>query len=131
MSDILETQIYNIVYPSDFKIRIMSVKDEDGQDIPYGSSDFPTRIVFIVMDNYGGSYKAIYDTDETKCVNIHIENEGTSEVPEYHIHIIVENYKLKGKLKMKVGIAKNDAVFQDDKWDAWDIARDLPINIVI
>lgn len=114
--------VEDIVFPSEFKIKITSVLDENGANIPYGSQDFPVHVNFVVMDNYGGTYLAIYDTEASKCKNVYVEDD--------HIFVVVQNYKLKGNLKIKVSIAKADDNFKDGTWDAWGKPTPLPANIV-
>ena len=115
-----ESTIIDIVFPSDFKIRINSLEGINSV-IPFENYPF---LQFLIIDNYGGSYKAIYNPiDHTK--NINVKTDGT------YLYVIVENYKLRGALKIKIGIAGTDSDFFDGKWNWYDSAKSLNVNIVL
>ena len=130
-----EILIEDIVFPSEFKINILSIKDEEGASHTYNewTSEGFTHLNFVIMDNYGGTYIASWDckyngqTYDYTFKNCVVEGEGSSAV----FYVIVQDYKLKGKLKMKVSVAKSDSAFRDNNWDAWSKPIDIPVNIIV
>lgn len=123
-----EIEIQQIVFPSDFKIRIKSVVDQERQAIEE-VRDYP-YLMFIILDNYGGSYKAIYSPNESERLNVEIKEEEIEGTTKEVLYVDVENYSLKGNLKIKIGTAVDDTAFKDNKWNWYGTIKDLPAIVV-
>lgn len=123
-----EIEIQQIVFPSDFKIRINSVVDQERQAIEE-VEDYP-YLIFIILDNYGGSYKAIYSPNESERLNVEIKEEEIEGTTKEVLYVDVENYSLKGNLKIKIGTAVDDMAFKDNKWNWYGKIQDLPAIVI-
>lgn len=123
-----EIEIQQIVFPSDFKIRINSVVDQERQAIEE-VEDYP-YLIFIILDNYGGSYKAIYSPNESERLNVEIKEEEIEGTTKEVLYVDVENYSLKGSLKIKIGTAVDDTAFKDNKWNWYGAIKDLPAVVI-
>lgn len=117
-----ESTIIDIVFPSDFKIRINSIVD--GEDTPIPFYEYP-YLIFLITDNYGGAYKAIYSPVESERINVEVDTDN--EI----VYVIGENYLLKGNLKIKIGVAVDDIAFKDNKWNWFGAAKDLNARIIV
>lgn len=123
-----EIEIQQIVFPSDFKIRINSVVDQERQAIEE-VEDYP-YLMFIILDNYGGSYKAIYSPNESERLNVEVKEEEIEGTTKEVLYVDVENYSLKGNLKIKIGTAVDDTAFKDNKWNWYGTIKDLPAVVI-
>ena len=94
-----------IIYPSDFKFRINKITDSEGTVLD--PSSYPC-LIFMLTDNFGGIHKCIYDPEGT-------ETTGAKMVDNV-LYITIENYKLKGKIKYKIGTKDPDESFNDGSW---------------
>ena len=121
-------EIQQIVFPSDFKIRINSLVDQERQAIEEVEA-YP-YLMFIILDNYGGSYKAIYSPNKSERLNVEIKDEKIEGTTKEVLYVDVENYSLKGNLKIKIGTAVDDTAFKDNKWNWYGTIKDLPAIVV-
>ena len=101
--------------PSDFKIRIESVKDIEGHDIDVAS----VYLLFVIIDKYGHRYEAISDPNGTDTKN--------TEIVEGVLYVAVENTKLEGCLLMSTGIRQADTTFPDGYCTTF--SKFQPINV--
>lgn len=108
----------DIVAPSDFKIRIKSIKDKDG--IVLQPSD--VYLYFVISDKYEHTYEAVWKKQDQGSVNVY-EEDGM-------LYIVVQNYNLKGQLFLKVGTATEDDHFKDNLWNWWSSPKTLQTNII-
>lgn len=104
-----------IIYPSDFKFKINSISDSQGTVIPPDS--YP-KLIFMISDNYGGIHKCIYDPSG--------EESTGAKIVDGILYITVENYKLKGKIKYKIGTVDPDASFNDGSWKWYGEWKEVP-----
>lgn len=98
----------DIIFPSDIKIRITSIKDAEG-NILQPSDIF---LIFHIKDNNGNDYFAISDPEGTETKNTKIE--------DGYLYVAIENYKLRGNLNWKIGTKVADSVFPDGYWQWFD-----------
>lgn len=94
-----------IVFPSDIKLKINSVRDSEGTVI--SPSNYP-YLIFSFVDDFGGAYRCIYDPAGT--------NSSGAKLVDDVLYVTIEQYKLKGKLSFKVGTKEGDEAFNDGSW---------------
>lgn len=94
-----------IIFPSDFKIRINKITDADGTVL--NPDEYPF-LLFLVVDDFGGMHKCIWDPNGVKTYGAAMEDDV--------LYFTIENYKLKGKLRYKIGTQEPDASFEDGNW---------------
>lgn len=98
----------DIIFPSDFKIRVTSILDN--QTPPVEVLPDEIFLIFKIADKSGGEYTAISDPEGDKSINTVINpNDGL-------LYITVEHYKLKGELYWKIGTKISDNDFKDGDW---------------
>lgn len=108
----------NIVFPSDIKLKVNSLKDKDGNDIDVMS----VFLVFDIFDQYHNHYYATSDPEGAKSKNTYFDGE--------YLFVLIENYKLKGELYWKVGVVGEDESFPDGNQKTWGKCQKLNINII-
>lgn len=107
----------NIVFPSDIKLKVNSLKDKDGNDIDVMS----VFLIFDIFDIYNNHYYAVSDPEGVKTHNTYFDGNN--------LYVVIENYKLRGELSWKVGIVSDDEMFEDGNQKTWGKCQKLNINI--
>lgn len=103
---------------SDFKLRVNSVKDNEGNDIDVSSA----YLIFKIKDIFGHSYEAISDPNGTGTKN--------TEIVDGVLYVAVENYQLQGCLAMSTGIRGADTVFPDGYCTTFSEYKPINIELV-
>lgn len=104
-----------IISPSDFKLRITSITDTEGNTL----SPSEVYLRFIITARYGSPYECLWTKNPRTSKNIEYDAENDT------LYLIIENYNLKGQVSMKVGTAIEDSAFKDGMWNWW--AKEKPI----
>lgn len=110
----------DIVAPSDFKIKIKSIKDNTGQVL--NPSD--VYLYFIISDKYEHTYEAKWMKDNADSVNVYLDEQDGL------LYVVVQDYNLKGQLFIKIGTAADDDHFKDNLWNWWDTPKSLNTKII-
>lgn len=108
----------NVVFPSDIKLKINSVKDIEGNPIDITE----VFLIFDIFDIYNNHYYAVSDPEGVKSKNTYFD--GTN------LFVLIEKYKLRGELSWKVGIVSEDESFPDYNCKTWGKCQKLNINII-
>ena len=109
-----------IIYPSEIKIKIPVITDGEGNIVPV--QDYP-YMKFLFIDDYNCIYECIYDPEGTHSKGAKI-SDGT-------LYLTIESgYKLKGRLRYKIGVRISDDVFSDGEWEWFGEFKNAGINVV-
>ena len=98
----------DIITPSDFKIRITRILDNN--ETPYEINPYDVYLIFKIVDKGGNEYIAISDPFGNNSKNTVINSEDGK------LYVVVENYRLKGELSWKIGTKVPDSDFKDGEW---------------
>ena len=111
-----------IIAPSDFKIFLEHVRDEeDLVDIPLDT----TAVMFVFFDSYGNQYKCVHNPFEENA-----NQNCISDLENNTLTLVFQNYKLRDGLSVKTGTSIEDAEFSDGKWDSFDDSKRIAVKIL-
>lgn len=110
-----------IVSPSDFKLKITSITDTEGNSV----SPSEVYLKFIVSTRYGNPYECVWTKNPETSKNIEYDAENDI------LYLIVEDYELKGQVMLQVGTAIEDSAFKDGMWNWWAKAKPITNVIII
>lgn len=112
--------LVTVTAPTFFKIELGNdITDKSGNPIDLSSAG----LVFVFADNYSNTYKCIYNPFEPdQSQNIfYDENEGLT--------LIFQNYKLRDRIKVKMGVITSDSAYNGGQCEAWDGFEQIKISI--
>lgn len=112
--------LVTVTAPTYFKIELgKNITDKSGNPIDLSA----TGLVFNFADNYGNFYKCVHNPfDPSGSRNVYYdENSG--------ITLLFQEYKLRDRIKVKMGVVTLDSVYDDGKSNSWDECEQ--INLII
>lgn len=112
--------LVTVTAPTYFKIELgKNITDKSGNPIDLSSAG----LLFIFTDNYANVYKCIHNPfDPGASLNtFYDENEGLT--------LLFQNYKLRDRIKLKMGVITLDSVYDEGESKAWDGCEQ--INLII
>lgn len=103
---------------SDFKLKVNSIKDNEGNDIDVSAA----YLLFKIKDKFGHTFLAISDPNGTDSVN--------TEIVEGVLFVAVENTALQGFLAMSTGIRGADTTFPDGYCTTFSEYKPINVELV-